>query len=162
MIFLPGLQRTGWKIVSSSGGNASILFFGGGLTNIYMKHDTEPKETYRFYFVYASVGISFFPVGLEFSFAELPSYGTDVWIAPAASNRAKYPPFDANEFVHLPACIVNIGMSVGPGWSGSMIYFGSPIPSPGLTRYFAFMTGETNSIPGGSGSYAAGAIAGWT
>ncbi len=155
-------KRTGWQTASSGAFGASAGIAAIGVTNIYLTHfPAEPKATtYRFTFMGAGVSEGFLPVGMNFSTSSMPSYGTDVWRCPSLFGDDS--PGNAEAFNHIPACILSVGASVGPGWSGSAIFFGSPIPMiGGVNRYVTFITGADMGMPGGSISMVTGFIAGW-
>jgi hypothetical protein len=155
-------KRTGWQTASSGAFGASAGIAAIGATNIYLTHfPAEPKATvYRFTFMGGGVSLGFLPVGIDFSMASMPSYGTDVWRCPSLFGDDS--PSNAEAFNHIPACILSVGASVGPGWSGAAIFFGSPIPLlHGVNRYVTFITGADMGMPGGSISVVSGFIAGW-
>ena len=147
-------------MVTSGSVDASVLIVGVTVINIYMTHDTEPGLTYRFSFAGSGVGLSALPVGMDVSFAELPSWGTAVRRLP--SPLSKNPPFNANEFDLLPTVVLSVAFNAGPGWSGTLFFFGALGPVLLSTRYVAAMTGMQAGIPGPNISLYVGTIAGST
>jgi peptidoglycan hydrolase-like protein with peptidoglycan-binding domain len=149
------LGANDWSIKSSGGLDISVSVVGVTTINIYMERDSQPGVPYRFLFGGIGAGLSALPIGLDVSFADMPSWGTRLRQGPLGSN-----PMPIDDFKN-PCTIYSIGANVGPGWSGTLLMFGCYGPLVLSTRAFGAMTGMQVGLPGGSISAYWGYIADW-
>lgn len=135
--------RTGWDFVTSSSielsGPVGRVGVGATVINIVLIHDTEPG-TYKFTFSGLGASLSTLPWGASGSTQNMPSFGSSVWKPNAFLGKA--PPLAASDLL-LPTCIISAGVAgaVLGGWSGAIVYWGSPGPITWLASYINTMTG---------------------
>lgn len=157
---LSGGLYTGWDFNTSSGLSVSIVL-SATFINIYLKHDTEPYVQYRLTFTGIGTGLSKFPVGLDFSTADMNSYGTSIYYG--ANPLSKPRPFNVNAFVGLPTWIMSVGVNTlgGKGWGGALVAYGCVVPILDDPQYVGALTGaQWGSVNAGISLYV-GTITGW-
>jgi len=123
----PPFSRTGWSLLSSGGFDVSVGAFGLTLMHIYMNHDTEPGQTYKFAMSGVTVGVSKLPVGLDISLNQFKSFGTDVRVG-GLPLFAKNPPFGRGEFLGQVTTVANVSAGVAVGGGGTAVFWGPVVP----------------------------------
>jgi hypothetical protein len=150
---------TGWGFASSSGVSIGVDVFGATVTNLYLKHDTEPRVDYRLTFVGIGAGLSMMPAGIDFSTADFASYGTQIWYGMNVL-LARPRPFAVTAFDGLPTSMLTVGANSSVGVSGALIAFGVPVPHL-AAMYFSLFGGQEWGTPNAGITLYTGAIAGW-
>lgn len=133
--------------------------FGATVTNLYLKHDTEPRVDYRLTFVGIGAGLSMMPAGIDFSTADFASYGTQIWYEMNVL-LARPRPFAVTAFDGLPTSMLTVGANSSVGVSGALIAFGVPVPHL-AAMYFSLFGGQEWGTPNAGITLYTGAIAGW-
>ncbi|HEY7685139.1 MAG TPA: peptidoglycan-binding domain-containing protein [Gemmatimonadales bacterium] len=136
------MQPLNWEIVSSGSLDFTIGPLGIAAMNIYMVEDGSPGRRLTFKWSGIGSGLSVFPLGMNLSFADFPSWGSRLRKGIFGRNPCPKEDFSA------PATIYTVGGAApGVGWTGAVILFGCYGPFWFSTRAFAALTGPQWGTP---------------
>ena len=139
------LGLTDWKFVSSAGIGIGVFILGAGAMKFFFESSRRPGFTRIFPWIGVGAGLSAMPVGLDFSAASMPSFGTNIHQGLLMGSN----PMPEDDFLGF-CSVLSIGASVGPGISGTVCFFGSPIPSLAICRAVGAIAGMEAGLPGAS------------
>jgi peptidoglycan hydrolase-like protein with peptidoglycan-binding domain len=135
-------QPMNWKIVTSGSFDVSIGPLGATQINIYMEDDYyRPGARFKFIFYGLGTGLSVLPFGIDYSYPDMPSWGTRLRKGYYGRN-----PCPADDFKG-PASILTVGIAAKAGWSGTLILFGCAAFVLPMTRASGKMTGAQGGTP---------------
>lgn len=139
------LGLTDWKFVSSAGIGIGVFILGAGAMKFFFESNRRPGFTRIFPWIGIGAGLSAMPVGLDFSAASMPSFGTNIHQGLVLGSN----PMPEDDFLGF-CSVISIGASVGVGLSGTFCFFGSPVPSILIARALGAIAGMEAGLPGAS------------
>lgn len=138
---IPFVSPTNWRFVSSAGVSVGALIFSVAAMKFFLVEDSRPSITRTFPWSGFGVGLSTLPVGLDISFADMPSFGLRLRQGLFGSN-----PMPDTDIVG-PCTVYSIGANLGVGFSGTLCMFGALGPVLASTRAIGAIAGMEVGIP---------------
>lgn len=136
------LGVTDWRFSSSSGVSIGALLFGVSAMKFHLQKDSQPGFTRIFPWAGFGVGLSTLPVGLDISFADMPSFGLRLRQGGFRGSN----PMPEDDY-QGPCTVYSIGANLGVGFAGTLCLFGSAGPLLFTTLAIGAIAGMEVGIP---------------
>jgi hypothetical protein len=143
---------TDWKFATSAGVSVGVDIFGTVAMRFHLVKDSRPGFTRIFPYGGFGVGLSAMPVGLDISFADMPSFGLRIRQGPFGGAN----PMPEDDFIGLTN-VISVGGTAGVGFSGTIVLFGAAGPFAFTARAIGAIAGMEVGIPGASIAFYFGA-----